>query len=135
MSQRGPRGISEGRVQSQTGKSSQEWYHILDAFRKNPHTDRTTTEYLEDTYALSTWWAQAVAIRYEYARGLRATNLTVPPELARLLDTNAAAKTLFDELAPANKREYIRWVAEAAKPEARNRRAHKTIEKLLTDCA
>ena len=68
---KGPRGFSDVVVKSRTGKSSSEWHRILDKWgaKKKGHT--LTAKYLRARYHLSPWWAQAVTIRHEYARGLR----------------------------------------------------------------
>ncbi len=68
---KGFRGISDDRVRERTGKTSAEWYRILDEWgaREKGHT--LAAKQLLQEYGLSPWWAQAVTIRWEYARGLR----------------------------------------------------------------
>ena len=69
--QAGPRGISEATVQAKTGKGSAEWYAVLDRWgaREKGHT--ATAAYLRAQHGVAPWWAQAVTVRYEWARGLR----------------------------------------------------------------
>ena len=54
----------------------------------------------------------------------------VPAELATLLKTNSAALGAFGALSYTHRREHASYVAEAKKPEARERRARKTVETL-----
>ena len=67
---KGFRGISEERMRERTGRTSAEWYRILDEWgaREKGHT---LAAHLLREYGLSPWWAQAVTIRWEYERGLR----------------------------------------------------------------
>jgi uncharacterized protein YdeI (YjbR/CyaY-like superfamily) len=54
----------------------------------------------------------------------------VPVELATLLEANPAARKAFDALSYSHRREHALHVAEAKKPETRERRARKTVEDL-----
>jgi len=67
----GFRKISEEAVMARTGKGWQEWLAILDAWGAPTQGHTRTAAYLLDHHGLSGWWAQAVAIRYEWERGLR----------------------------------------------------------------
>jgi uncharacterized protein YdeI (YjbR/CyaY-like superfamily) len=55
----------------------------------------------------------------------------IPPELEALLDESPQARRAFDALAYSHRREHAMHVAEAKKPDTRQRRATKTIETLL----
>lgn len=55
----------------------------------------------------------------------------VPGELAALLDANSAAREAFDAQTHSHRREHAIYVAEAKKPETRERRARATVERLL----
>lgn len=55
---------------------------------------------------------------------------TVPPDLARALAKSPAAKAAFAKLSPAHKREHVKHVIEAKKPETRARRIAKTVDAL-----
>ncbi len=55
----------------------------------------------------------------------------IPPELEQLLDESPEARRAFDALSYSHRREHVTHVAEAKKPETRQRRATKTIETLL----
>ncbi|HEX8481642.1 MAG TPA: YdeI/OmpD-associated family protein [Allosphingosinicella sp.] len=52
----------------------------------------------------------------------------VPPELANALAANPAARATFDGFPPSCRREYVEWVAEAKRPETRDRRIVQAIE-------
>lgn len=67
----GFRAISDEVVKTRTGKSSQEWYSILDRWGMKEKGHTLTAKHLEDKYGLSPWWAQCITIRYEWERGLR----------------------------------------------------------------
>jgi uncharacterized protein YdeI (YjbR/CyaY-like superfamily) len=54
----------------------------------------------------------------------------VPPDLARALRQNPAARTAFAALTPSHKREHVGYVIEARKPETRARRIERTIQTL-----
>ena len=54
----------------------------------------------------------------------------VPPELAVALDLRTAARAAFDALAYSHRKEFARWVAEAKKPETRERRIEQTLAML-----
>jgi Domain of unknown function (DUF1905)/Bacteriocin-protection, YdeI or OmpD-Associated len=54
--------------------------------------------------------------------------VSLPDDLAGAMD--GAARTAFDGLAPSHKKEWVRWVEEAKKPETRATRITKTVESL-----
>jgi len=53
----------------------------------------------------------------------------VPDDLAQALDA-AGLRATFDALAYTHRKEYVRWVEEAKKPETRERRLAGTVERL-----
>lgn len=57
----------------------------------------------------------------------------VPPDLAKALKKNAAARRAFERLSPSHKREHVKHVMEAKREETRARRIAKTIETLAAD--
>lgn len=67
----GPRGFSEEAVRTKTGKSSLEWYAILDTWCATKKGHTASAKYLRDLHGVSPWWAQAVTNRYEWERGVR----------------------------------------------------------------
>ena len=54
----------------------------------------------------------------------------VPPDLAAALQKAPAAKRAFEELSYTHRKEYVRSIEEAKKPETRERRVQKTLEML-----
>jgi hypothetical protein len=69
---------------------------------------------------------QEVDVRVELDTAPRETPL--PEDLAAALDEDARA--FFDGLAPSHRKEWVRWVEEAKKPETRTARIGKTAEAL-----
>ena len=68
---KGPRGFSDETVRMKTGKSSEEWYALLDTWNAPEKGHTATAKHLCEAHGVSPWWAQSVTVRYEYARGLR----------------------------------------------------------------
>jgi hypothetical protein len=54
----------------------------------------------------------------------------VPDDLAAALAGDGAAAAAFDRLAPSHRKEYVRRITEAKKPETRARRVEGTLERL-----
>lgn len=54
----------------------------------------------------------------------------VPADLAEALATDPVARQLFDGLPFTHRKEYVRWIEEAKKPETRQNRVAKTLTKL-----
>ena len=52
----------------------------------------------------------------------------LPDDLSAAMDD--AARAAFDGLAPSHRKEWVRWVEEAKKPETRRARIEKTVESL-----
>ena len=69
---------------------------------------------------------QEVDVRIELDTAPRETPLR--DDLAAALD--GAARTFFDGLAPSHRKEWVRWVEEAKKPETRAARVEKTAAAL-----
>ena len=65
------RNLSDETIKSKTGKSSNEWYKILDKLGEKNHTK--IAKYLREEYKVNPWWSQILTNRYEWARGLRNT--------------------------------------------------------------
>lgn len=56
--------------------------------------------------------------------------IEVPDDLAAALAADPVAHEAFAKLAPSHRKEYVRWVTEAKKPETRATRVAKTVEML-----
>ena len=69
---------------------------------------------------------EEVDVRVELDTAPRETPL--PEDLAAALDEDA--RSFFDGLAPSHRKEWVRWVEEAKKPETRAARVEKTAEAL-----
>ena len=54
----------------------------------------------------------------------------IPPELGAALDANPAAADFFNGLSYTCCKEYAQWIAEAKRPQTRERRTAKAIQKL-----
>jgi hypothetical protein len=54
----------------------------------------------------------------------------VPADLAEALAADPVARQLFDGLPFTHRKEYVRWIEEAKKPETRQNRVAKTLTKL-----
>lgn len=54
--------------------------------------------------------------------------LDTPPELEAALSANPAARATFDAFPPGCRREYVDWVAEAKRPETRDKRIAQAVE-------
>jgi hypothetical protein len=55
----------------------------------------------------------------------------LPAELATALAAHPEARAAYEKLAFTHRKEYATWVAEAKRPETRERRVTQTIERLL----
>ena len=54
----------------------------------------------------------------------------IPAEFATALNNNPAAKSAIEALAPSHRREYIEWIADAKRPETRDKRIATAIAQL-----
>jgi hypothetical protein len=54
-----------------------------------------------------------------------------PDDLVRAFDGNETAEAAFEKCSYTHKKEYVDWINEAKKPETRQRRIVKTLEKLV----
>jgi Bacteriocin-protection, YdeI or OmpD-Associated/Domain of unknown function (DUF1905) len=66
----------------------------------------------------------------ELAPDLAPRTVDVPEDLAAVLSADSAARATFDSLAPGQRKEWVRWVTEARKPETRASRLAQTVEAL-----
>ncbi|QOW11052.1 DUF1905 domain-containing protein [Kaistella flava (ex Peng et al. 2021)] len=55
----------------------------------------------------------------------------IPDDVAIVFNENLKAKELFDAMNYTHRKEYIRWIVEAKKPETREKRKLKMIEMIL----
>jgi hypothetical protein len=100
------------------------------------HTYRTTVAPMGGEFwiplAAENREAASVAAGDEVTVGLELDTapreVPLPDDLSSAMDD--AARTAFDGLAPSHKKEWVRWVEEAKKPETRTARIEKTVEGL-----
>lgn len=72
-----------------------------------------------------------VTVEYEYARNMRTRNLPrMHADLKTALTKHSKAARTFLEIPPSHRREYLQYVAEAKKPETRQRRIARIIKML-----
>jgi hypothetical protein len=64
-------------------------------------------------------------------RDLEPRTVSLPPDLEEFLNQNPTAKAAFDKLSFTHRNEHVKALEEAKKPETRQRRLQKIIEKLL----
>jgi bacteriocin resistance YdeI/OmpD-like protein/uncharacterized protein DUF1905 len=57
--------------------------------------------------------------------------LSIPAELDRAFESRGDARELFDRMSHNHRKEYIRWVSEAKRPETRSRRAGEAVERIV----
>jgi uncharacterized protein YdeI (YjbR/CyaY-like superfamily) len=57
--------------------------------------------------------------------------ITILTEVKRALSKSPKAHAIFEKMPPSHKREYVKWIAEAKKPETFQRRLEQLIPKLL----
>ncbi|EFK37620.1 Uncharacterized protein conserved in bacteria [Chryseobacterium gleum] len=55
----------------------------------------------------------------------------IADDIVSVFNENPEAKTLFDKMSYTHKKEYIRWIEEAKKPETRENRKIKMIQMIL----
>lgn len=55
----------------------------------------------------------------------------IPDDVVLVFNENIKAKELFDAMSYTHRKEYIRWIVEAKKPETREKRKVKMIEMIL----
>jgi len=65
-----------------------------------------------------------------FARGTKAVKpeLEVPAELSAALRKNKGAAKVFAEFSPSSRREYSEWIAEAKRPETKEKRVAQAVE-------
>lgn len=63
---------------------------------------------------------------------LEERTVEMPDDILSVLVGNPEAKALFDAMNYTHRKEYIRWISEAKKPETRENRKKKMIEMILS---
>jgi hypothetical protein len=70
---KGSRAISDASVERATGKATDHWFKVLDAFAKKSggHRHKAAAEHLHAAHGVAEWWSQMVTVLYERERGHR----------------------------------------------------------------
>ncbi|NIJ04906.1 hypothetical protein [Frigoribacterium faeni] len=63
--------ISDARLASGTGRSSEQWFALLDGADATRLSHTQIARILVDEHEVPGWWAQSITVRYEQARGMR----------------------------------------------------------------
>lgn len=86
------------------------------------------TRYIKKAMKLNE--AGVKASRPAAKKGAKQAAIVVPPELAKALARQPKVQAQFDAMSPSQRREYCEWIAEAKKPETRERRLLKAMEQI-----
>jgi hypothetical protein len=126
---RGPLAMSDDLIAEETGRSSEDWYVILDAWGAPQKGHRATVAELEGVFGLRERWAHIVAIRYEAARGLQEES-SVPADLVTALILNPALRLKFEQMDMTERRAIARWIEAAEDKPTRTQRVQETVRQL-----
>jgi hypothetical protein len=64
--------VADAAVQERTGRGSEEWFALLDAWGGTNRNHTEIARWLVEEHHADGWWAQSVTVAYEQARGMRA---------------------------------------------------------------
>ena len=117
---RGPLAIADAQIKEETGRDSDDWYFLLDAWGARGQTHRAIVDHLQTIYGLGDDWANTMAVRYEFARGLQ-HQLSIPADLIAATLFKPQARLKLEEMDAAQQRHVIATID--APPDAQQRRA------------
>lgn len=63
---------TEEAVRTNTGRSWDEWFALLDGWDAKKRKHRDIARWLRDEQGVDGWWAQSITVAYEQERGIRA---------------------------------------------------------------
>lgn len=66
--------ISDESVKAKTGRTWEEWFVVLDAFKGVEKGHKAMAKYLLEECGTTAWWAQSITVQFERARGMRDVN-------------------------------------------------------------
>jgi hypothetical protein len=69
-------GMTEAAITTGTGADWDHWFRLLDGWGGVDRSHTDIARFIREEQGVSGWWAQAVAVGYERARGLRAMHQT-----------------------------------------------------------
>ena len=128
----GPLAIPEEVIVFETGRTTDDWYVLLDASDAQGFSHAQLIEHLERIYALETRWASTVAVRYEAARGIE-REVSVPADLVAAMIFKAAARRRFEQLSRPEQRSRLIWLEQAADARERTARIAEILDQLSAD--
>lgn len=98
-------GVTDAAVTKATGKDWQQWLTLLDRCGGRDMAHKSIAELLSAQHKLDGWWAQAITVGYEQARGLRQVLEQADGFAASISRTvNAKLGTLYEAFAEEAKR-------------------------------
>jgi hypothetical protein len=104
--------VSEARVLQRTGRPLAQWFRVLDQFGAAERGHTEAARHLGRDHHVSGWYAQAITVAYERARGLRTINQTSKGFQVSVSRTIQAEPTLITS-AFTNTRTRKAWLASA----------------------
>ena len=132
MRSRSPLGLPDEMVREETGRMSEAWYILLDAWGAPEKGHVATVRHLQEIHGLSERWANTIAIRYEAARDLQ-EETSVPADLVTAMILKPAARIRFENLPPAEQRNIIQWIEAAEEKATRSRRIQEAVAQLMAN--
>ena len=69
-------GMTEAAIAAGSGAGWDHWFRLLDGWGATERSHTDIARFVRDEQGVSGWWAQAVTVGYERARGLRAMHQT-----------------------------------------------------------
>ncbi|PSR52884.1 hypothetical protein AHMF7605_04760 [Adhaeribacter arboris] len=75
-------------------------------------------------------YIQEAAILNQSSLDRSSKTIEIPADLEQALHQHPVALAIFEKLAFTHRKEYVRWLEEAKKPETRQRRLEKAIERI-----
>jgi hypothetical protein len=102
--------FSDASVRERTGRGWDEWFALMDAWGANERTHAEIASWVVTEHRVPGWWAQAVTVGYEQARGMRAPGQTSNGDFAANASKTVAvpAERLFAAFADETTRQ--RWL-------------------------
>lgn len=132
MRSRSPLGLPDEMVREETGRMSEAWYILLDAWGAPEKGHVATVRHLQEIHGLSERWANTIAIRYEAARDLQ-EETSVPADLVTAMILKPAARIRFENLPPTEQRNIIQWIEAAEEKATRSRRIQEAVAQLMAN--
>ena len=103
---------SEEAVRTNTGRSWDDWFALLDGWDATKRTHRDIARWLRDEQGVDGWWSQSITVAYEQERGMRAPGQRADGSYSVNASKTVAVPVdeLFAAFEPGTVRE--RWLGE-----------------------